>query len=85
MVEDTGGGTRKGNGIPATATNTAEGVTTPNLLQHPAEVVRPNNIQSETMVTIMVLRDTTTIYVHSLEGSAAVHSLSSTTIGTVQV
>ena len=33
MVEDTGGGTRKGNGIPATATNTAEGVTTPNLLQ----------------------------------------------------
>ena len=47
------------NGVPAiTATNTAEGVTTPNLLQHPAEVVRPNNIQSETMVTIMVLRDT---------------------------
>jgi hypothetical protein len=58
MVEDTGDGTWKGNGIPATATNTAEGVTTPNLLQHPAEVVRPNNIQSETMVTIMVLRDT---------------------------
>ena len=47
MVEDTGDGTWKGNGVPATATNTAEGVTSPNLLQHPAEVVRPNNIQNK--------------------------------------